>query len=45
LAQADAYRESQPAQARRIYEQVEKEFASNAVVMQAVKQQISSLTP
>ncbi|HMD86608.1 MAG TPA: tetratricopeptide repeat protein [Terriglobia bacterium] len=45
LALADAYRESQPAQARKIYEQVEKEFASNATVAQAVKQQMASLTP
>jgi tetratricopeptide (TPR) repeat protein len=45
LALADAYRESQPARARKIYEQVEKEFVSNAPVTQAVKQQISSLTP
>ena len=45
LALADTYRISQPAQARKIYEQVEKEFASNATVTQAVKQQISSLTP
>ena len=45
LALADAYRESQPAKARQIYEQVQKEFASNATVAQAVKQQISSLTP
>jgi tetratricopeptide (TPR) repeat protein len=45
LALADAYRESQPAQARKIYEQVEKEFASNATVSQAVKQQIASLMP
>jgi len=45
LALADAYRESQPAQARKIYEQVEKEFASNATVAQAVKQDIASLTP
>jgi tetratricopeptide (TPR) repeat protein len=45
LALADAYRESQPAQARQIYERVEKEFTSDATVEQAVKQQIASLTP
>jgi len=45
LALADAYRESQPAQARQIYERVEKEFASNATVAQAVKQDIASLAP
>ena len=31
LALADAYRESQPAKSRQIYEQVEKEFASNSL--------------
>ena len=31
--------------ARQIYEQVEKEFASNTTVTQAVKQEIASLTP
>ena len=45
LALADAYRESQPAKARQIYDQVEKEFASNSTIAQAVKQQIASLTP
>lgn len=45
LALADAYREAQPAQARQIYERVEKEFATNASVGQAVKQDIASLTP
>ena len=45
LALADTYRESQPAQAKQIYQRVEKEFASNAAVEQAVKQQIASLTP
>jgi tetratricopeptide (TPR) repeat protein len=45
LALADVYRESQPAQARKIYERVEKEFASNSTVAQAVKQDIASLAP
>jgi len=45
LALADAYRETQPAKAREIYERVEKEFASNAPVAQAVKQDITSLAP
>lgn len=45
LAQADAYRASQPAQARQLYERVEKEFASDPTVAQAVKQQIATLTP
>jgi tetratricopeptide (TPR) repeat protein len=45
LALADAYRESQPAQARKIYEEVEKEFASSTTVTQAVKQDIATLNP
>jgi tetratricopeptide (TPR) repeat protein len=45
LALADTYRETQPAKAREIYERVEKEFASNASVSEAVKQDIASLTP
>jgi hypothetical protein len=45
LALADAYRQAQPAKAREIYERVEKEFASNASVAEAVKQDIASLTP
>ncbi len=45
LALADAYRDSQPAKARELYERLEKEFATNAPVAQAVKQQIATLTP
>lgn len=45
LAMADAYRESQPAKSRQIYEQVEREFASNTTVAQAVRQQMASLAP
>jgi tetratricopeptide (TPR) repeat protein len=45
LAEADAYRASQPALARQIYERVEKEFAANSAVSQAVKQQMASLAP
>jgi len=45
LALADAYRSSQPAQARQIYERLGKEFASNVAVAQAVKQQMATLTP
>ena len=45
LALADVYRGSQPAQARQIYQRLEKEFASNPAVAQAVKQQMDSLTP
>jgi tetratricopeptide (TPR) repeat protein len=43
LALGDAYRASQPARARQIYERIEKEFASNAAVSQAVKEQMASL--
>ena len=45
LALADNYRATNPAQARQIYERVEKEFASNTTVTQAVKQDIATLTP
>ena len=45
LALADAYRESQPAKAREIYQRVEKEFASNTTVAQAVKQEMETLAP
>jgi TolA-binding protein len=43
LALADAYRATQPAKAREIYEQLEKQFASNASVAQAVRDQMASL--
>ena len=43
LALADAYRQSQPAQARKLYEQMEKEFGSNTYLAATVKQQIESL--
>jgi tetratricopeptide (TPR) repeat protein len=43
MALADAYRGSQPAQARRLYAQVEKEFGSDPTVAEALKQQIASL--
>lgn len=45
LAMADAYRESQPAQARQIYERVEKEFAASPSIAQAVRQDIATLSP
>ena len=45
LALADAYRGTQPAKAREIYGRVEKEFAFNVAVAQAVKQQMSTLPP
>ena len=43
LALADAYRQSQPAQARKLYEEMEKEFGSNTYLAATVKQQIESL--
>ncbi len=43
LALADAYRRTQPAQARQIYEQMEKEFGSDTYLAATLKQQISSL--
>ena len=43
LALADAYRTSQPAQARLIYERLEKEYSSDTALAEALKQQISSL--
>lgn len=43
LQMADAYRASQPAQARQIYERIEKEFGSDTIVAEAVKLQLASL--
>jgi len=43
LALADLYRDTKPAQARVIYEQVEKEFGSDAYLVSTVKQQLDSL--
>jgi predicted negative regulator of RcsB-dependent stress response len=43
LALADAYRQSRPAQARQIYQQIEKEFSSNTYLAATVKQQMESL--
>jgi tetratricopeptide (TPR) repeat protein len=45
LAMADAYRGSQPAKARQLYEQLQKEFVSNPAVEQAVMQQMATLAP
>jgi tetratricopeptide (TPR) repeat protein len=45
LALADAERQSQPAKARQVYDQVAKEFAANSAVAQAVKEQMASLPP
>ena len=43
LALADACRQSRPAEARQIYQQMEKEFSSNTYLAATVKQQIESL--
>jgi predicted negative regulator of RcsB-dependent stress response len=43
LALADLYRSSEPKRAREIYEQLEKQFASNTTIAQAVKEKISTL--
>jgi hypothetical protein len=43
LALGGAYQASQPARARQIYEQVEKQFGSDIAVAEAVKQQIANL--
>jgi TolA-binding protein len=43
LAMADAFRDSQPAQARQIYERVEKEFPGNSPVSQAIRQDLATL--
>jgi hypothetical protein len=41
---ADAYRVSRPAQSRQIYEQMAKEFSSDATVEGYLKQQVTSLS-
>ena len=43
LALADALKDSQPAQARQLYGQVQKEFGSDASIAEAVKQQMAEL--
>lgn len=43
LALADAYRQTQPAQARQIYERIEKEFGSDTYLGAILKQQTDSL--
>ena len=43
LTLADAYRATQPAQAREIYERLEKEYATDATLGEVLKQQLSSL--
>ncbi|MGA8185912.1 MAG: tetratricopeptide repeat protein [Terriglobia bacterium] len=43
LALADVYRAGQPKRAREIYQQVQKEFGSDAVVAESLKQQLATL--
>jgi tetratricopeptide (TPR) repeat protein len=43
MAMADAFRTTHPQRARQIYEQVQKEFGSDATIAEALKQQIASL--
>lgn len=43
LALADAYRASQPAKAREIYQQLEKKFGSDVTVAQVLKEQMANL--
>jgi hypothetical protein len=43
LAEADAVRETQPAEARQIYARVEKEFGSDPSIAESVKQQMAGL--
>lgn len=43
LAEADAYRATQPAQARAIYQQMAKEFSTDRYLISTVQQQMASL--
>jgi hypothetical protein len=43
LAMADAYRASQPAKARLIYQELEKKFGSDVAIAQVLKDQMASL--
>lgn len=43
LAQADALRITQPAEARRIYEYMQREYASDTTLAESVRQQLASL--
>ncbi len=43
MAKAEAYRATQPAQARQIYERMEKELGPDAMLAQVLKQQMASL--
>jgi tetratricopeptide (TPR) repeat protein len=43
LGLADALKDSQPGQARQLYEQIQREFGSNASVADAMRQQMAGL--
>ena len=43
LAMADAYRTTQPKRAREIYQQVQKEYGSDTVIADTLKQQLATL--
>ena len=43
LALADTLRDSQPGQARKLYDQIQKEFGSDASIAEALKQQMAGL--
>ena len=43
MAMADAYSATQPARAREIYNQIQKEFGSDDVIAEVLKQQMASL--
>jgi tetratricopeptide (TPR) repeat protein len=45
LALADSLRDSQPGQARKLYDQIQKEFGSEASLAETLKQEIAGLPP
>jgi hypothetical protein len=42
---ADALKDSQPARARQLYDQIQKEFGSDPSVAAALRQQMAELPP
>jgi TolA-binding protein len=45
LALADALKDSQPARARQLYDQIQKEFGSDPSLADAIRQQVAELPP
>jgi len=43
LALADAFKDSQPARARQLYDQIQREFAAEPSIAEAVRQEIAEL--